>query len=324
LSDIEALVDRMDDPMLMSFQLTVDLKPKTTLPAAEREALLLETFHAVAGRFRPEDEALWAYDVRGGTDDVGRAPKPFHRRFPHPNEELVYGRRGGWMQSTVYLKRTNEGVEIAEEERAVRMELTLVRGGVMEVGLDRLSGFRNLGYRPMFTKHFRVIAEPRVRAIRTRDEKTLARMNRRMWRAWATAGVGKFGTSQSFRPDTLLTSVSRIAARESQQLPMTNHVLVRDQDCWRQWGAVFVHWYNLEHKHSGIRYLSPQQRHCGEDHAILAARHALYTQTKERNPARWSGNTRNWQPIGAVTLNPERDSVISEHVAQKLIQPLAA
>ena len=64
----------------------------------------------------------------------------------------------------------------------------------------------------------------------------------------------------------------------------------------RQWGAAFVHWYNVEHKHSGIRYVSPQQRHAGEDHAILAARHALYTQAKERHPARWSGNTRDWQP----------------------------
>ena len=92
----------------------------------------------------------------------------------------------------------------------------------------------------------------------------------------------------------------------------------------RDWGAAFVHWYNVEHKHSGIRYVSPQQRQAGEDHAILAARHALYTTAKENHPARWSGNTRNWQPIGAVTLNPERDSVISEHAMENHIQQLAA
>jgi putative transposase len=92
----------------------------------------------------------------------------------------------------------------------------------------------------------------------------------------------------------------------------------------RQWGAAFVHWYNLEHKHSGIRYVSPQQRHTGEDHAILAARHALYTDAKQRHPARWARHTRDWSPMGPVTLNPERDSVIAEHVAEKLIQPLAA
>ena len=92
----------------------------------------------------------------------------------------------------------------------------------------------------------------------------------------------------------------------------------------RQWGAAFVHWYNVEHKHSGIRYVSPQQRHSGEDHGILAARHALYTTAKKSHPARWSGKTRNWQPIGAVTLNPERDCVIAEHATTNLIQQLAA
>jgi len=85
-----------------------------------------------------------------------------------------------------------------------------------------------------------------------------------------------------------------------------------------------VHWYNVAHRHSSIRYVSPQQRHTGEDHAILAARHALYSAVKERHPARWSGTTRNWQPIGAVTLNPERGCVISKHMSQNLIQQLAA
>jgi hypothetical protein len=70
----------------------------------------------------------------------------------------------------------------------------------------------------------------------------------------------------------------------------------------------FVCWYNFDHRHSGIRYVSPAQRHAGDDHAILAARHVLYLNARELNPARWSGDTRNWAPIGAVTLNPERAS----------------
>ena len=78
----------------------------------------------------------------------------------------------------------------------------------------------------------------------------------------------------------------------------------------QQWAAAFVHWYNVDHRHSGIRYVSPAQRHAGEDHAILAARHALYLQARARNPARWSRHTRNWTPIAAVTLNPEKDSVV--------------
>jgi transposase InsO family protein len=92
----------------------------------------------------------------------------------------------------------------------------------------------------------------------------------------------------------------------------------------RAWAAEFVRWYNHEHHHSGIRYVSPAARHDGRDNDILAARHALYLQARERHPARWSGNTRNWTPIGAVTLNPERDSVVSEHLRSKDQQPLAA
>lgn len=94
-------------------------------------------------------------------------------------------------------------------------------------------------------------------------------------------------------------------------------------DAARSWAAEFVHWYNHDHRHSGIRYVSPAQRHAGEDRAILAARHAVYEQARERNPARWSGHTRNWQYIDAVTLNPERDSVVQAHLRPHS-QPLAA
>lgn len=97
-----------------------------------------------------------------------------------------------------------------------------------------------------------------------------------------------------------------------------------DLDAARAWAAGFVQWYNFDHRHSGIGYVSPAQRHAGEDHAILAARHALYTKARERNPARWSGHTRNWSPIGPVTLNPERDSVVTEHLKTIDRQPMAA
>jgi transposase InsO family protein len=97
-----------------------------------------------------------------------------------------------------------------------------------------------------------------------------------------------------------------------------------DLQAARNWAAGFVRWYNHEHRHSGIRYVSPAQRHGGEDHAILAARHALYTSARQINPARWSGATRNWSPIGPVTLNPERDSIVTMHSAINDIQPLVA
>jgi len=45
---------------------------------------------------------------------------------------------------------------------------------------------------------------------------------------------------------------------------------------------------------------------------------------RQKNPARWSGQTRNWTPVAAVTLNPERDSVVKAAVAGAHIQAKAA
>jgi transposase InsO family protein len=97
-----------------------------------------------------------------------------------------------------------------------------------------------------------------------------------------------------------------------------------DLDGARAWAAEFVRWYNHDHRHSGIRYVSPAQRHEGADKAILAARHELYAQARRRNPARWSGRTRNWSPIGPVTLNPEREAVVNMAAADQHTQQIAA
>jgi putative transposase len=80
-----------------------------------------------------------------------------------------------------------------------------------------------------------------------------------------------------------------------------------DLDAARSWVRDFIRWYNHEHRHSRIRFVTPAQRHRGEDQEVLAKRHALYQQARNQHPHRWSGATRNWQPIGTVTLNPERD-----------------
>lgn len=78
----------------------------------------------------------------------------------------------------------------------------------------------------------------------------------------------------------------------------------------RDWALRFVAWYNEEHRHSGIGYVTPAQRHAGQDWVLLAARHELYQQARASNPARWSRQTRNWTPLGTVTLNPERDTIV--------------
>jgi putative transposase len=71
------------------------------------------------------------------------------------------------------------------------------------------------------------------------------------------------------------------------------------------WVARFVDWYNSTHRHSGIRYVTPDERHFGREGAILARRHAVYVRARRKRPERWSRNTRNWTPVATVTLNPE-------------------
>ncbi len=73
----------------------------------------------------------------------------------------------------------------------------------------------------------------------------------------------------------------------------------------RAWMVGFVRWYNEDHRHSGIRYVTPQQRHDGHDLELLAHRERIYEAARRRRPDRWSRTTRNWEPILEVTLNPE-------------------
>lgn len=65
-------------------------------------------------------------------------------------------------------------------------------------------------------------------------------------------------------------------------------------------------WYNEDHRHSGIRFVTPGQRYRGEDKKLLEQRHAVYQTAKARNPNRWTGKTRNWLPDKSVALNPEK------------------
>lgn len=87
----------------------------------------------------------------------------------------------------------------------------------------------------------------------------------------------------------------------------------------RTWVAGFVFWYNEVHHHSALRFVTPGQRHRGEDIAILAQREALYLEAKAQHPERWSGPTRNWTPVKTVFLNPgkpiKKEAIISQKAA---------
>jgi transposase InsO family protein len=72
----------------------------------------------------------------------------------------------------------------------------------------------------------------------------------------------------------------------------------------QQWVDRFVLWYNTEHRHSEIRFVTPDERHYGQEKAILDKRKDVYEQARRKNPDRWIRQTRNWEPIGTVILNP--------------------
>lgn len=75
----------------------------------------------------------------------------------------------------------------------------------------------------------------------------------------------------------------------------------------RAWVKRFVAWYNDEHLHSAIGYVTPSQRHEGTDEEILEQRRRTYEMARRRNPNRWTGETRSWERIKRIRLNPERE-----------------
>lgn len=74
----------------------------------------------------------------------------------------------------------------------------------------------------------------------------------------------------------------------------------------RQWVAGFTKWYNEEHRHSALKFVTPGQRHRGEDMSILARRAKIYEAARANRPERWSGSCRNWDRTEIVTLNPQK------------------
>jgi len=79
-----------------------------------------------------------------------------------------------------------------------------------------------------------------------------------------------------------------------------------DRTAAREWVLGFVNWYNREHRHSGLKFLTPEQRHRGQAEQIFKQRKQVYEAAKASNPNRWSGETRDWSLTEEVWLNPEK------------------
>lgn len=80
----------------------------------------------------------------------------------------------------------------------------------------------------------------------------------------------------------------------------------------RAWVGDFVAWYNHEHLHSGIGFVTPSSRHAGDDVATLQARRRVYEAARTRHPERWSGGTRSWAAPAEVVLNPTKQTKPSQ------------
>ncbi len=74
----------------------------------------------------------------------------------------------------------------------------------------------------------------------------------------------------------------------------------------RRWATQLVHWYNHEHRHSAIGFVTPAQRHAESDRSLLLERAKVYEAARLRHPHRWSRSTRDWTRIAEVHLNPDK------------------
>lgn len=76
----------------------------------------------------------------------------------------------------------------------------------------------------------------------------------------------------------------------------------------REWFAGFINWYNTEHLHSGIGYVTPASRHEGTAQAIYDKRNATYAIAQAAHPERWSTQSKKWKGAEVVYLNPSEET----------------
>ena len=82
--------------------------------------------------------------------------------------------------------------------------------------------------------------------------------------------------------------------------PVTGFKTLEDAQTWVMH---FTRWYNGEHLHSGLNFVTPNQRHNGGDKEQLQKRNMVIELAKSKRPERWSGKTRNCDPVGDVYIN---------------------
>ena len=106
----------------------------------------------------------------------------------------------------------------------------------------------------------------------------------------------------------------------------------------RDWTKSFVIWYNAAHRHSAIRFVTPDERHEGRDKDILARRHRVYQVAREdpgalvRQDSRLDASRNNYpqsetnknrisRSISGSMTNFFRDNYLDIHRVHQLLTP---
>lgn len=180
-----------DDPSLHGLELTVDLLPRPSVPVEDRQALLQQTFLALAARFRPDDHL----QTGAGYKAAHYRPRGvyIHDRLPGVGAELVYGHRDAGANMKLYLKQHDQRRQLPVEQWSVRMEVTLQRYGLYLVGLDRVSSLFGFKYRAAFADWFTVIDRVTVRRNARWSALRVARLEQLLDRRWREAGINALG-----------------------------------------------------------------------------------------------------------------------------------
>jgi putative transposase len=76
----------------------------------------------------------------------------------------------------------------------------------------------------------------------------------------------------------------------------------------REWLADFVDWYNNQHRHSALAYVTPEQMRNGEYRALYAARNKTMQEAYEKKSYRWSTAPKQWSVDHVVYLNPTSET----------------
>ena len=107
--------------------------------------------------------------------------------------------------------------------------------------------------------------------------------------------------------------------RTAKYHPTLPHDGFQDLEQARKWALTFVEWYNNQHLHSALNFITPEQKHKGDDLEILSKRKAIYEAAKQKNSKRWiKGETRKWTPVSSTSLNP-----LDEREIEKLHKKVA-